>query len=135
MLLFKKKVIMIESTIQSTMNSYNRFLDILKGKPVDFIPRTPILMQFAAEYIGSNYSAFASDYRVLVEANLRCAKDFGMDQVSTISDPYRETQGYGANIHDVSVGGDGCCRCRHAVGDRIADGNRVIAHGRVGYDK
>jgi len=58
----------------------------------------PILMQFAAEHIGSNYGAFASDHRVLVEANLRCAEDFGFDQLSAISDPYRETAGFGAPI-------------------------------------
>jgi MtaA/CmuA family methyltransferase len=55
-------------------------------------------MQFAAEYIGSNYGTFAADFRVLVRANLACAQDFGFDQVSCISDPYRETQGFGADI-------------------------------------
>jgi MtaA/CmuA family methyltransferase len=62
-------------------------------------------MQFAAEYIGSNYGAFASDHKVLVEANMRCAIDFGMDQLSCISDPYRETAGFGAEIifHENSV--------------------------------
>jgi uroporphyrinogen-III decarboxylase len=65
-------------------------------------------MQFAAEHIGSNYGAFASDHRVLVEANLRCAEEFGFDQVSTISDPYRETQGFGAEIRYVR---DGVPRC------------------------
>jgi MtaA/CmuA family methyltransferase len=55
-------------------------------------------MQFAAEHIGSNYGAFASDHRVLTEANLACARDFGLDQVSAISDSYRETQGFGARI-------------------------------------
>jgi uroporphyrinogen-III decarboxylase len=55
-------------------------------------------MQFAAEHIGSYYGAFASDYRVLVEANLRCAEKFGIDQLNTMSDPYRETAGFGAPI-------------------------------------
>jgi MtaA/CmuA family methyltransferase len=80
------------------MNSLQRYFATLKGERPDFPPRVPILMQFAAEYIGSNYAAFASDYRVLVEANLRCASDFGMDQLSAISDPYRETAGFGAGI-------------------------------------
>ena len=92
------------------MNSLDRYLGVLKGEKVDFLPRLPILMQFAAEYIGSNYGAFASDYRVLVEANRACAEDFGMDQVSVISDPYRETQGFGAGIEYVS---DGVPRCPH----------------------
>jgi MtaA/CmuA family methyltransferase len=80
------------------MNSLQRYLDTLTGKPVDFVPRLPILMQYAAEYIGSNYGAFASDYKVLTEANIVCAREFGIDQMNTMSDPYRETQGYGAKI-------------------------------------
>ena len=91
------------------MNSLERYVGMLERKPVDFVPRLPILMQFAAEYIGSNYGAFAADYRVLVEANARCAEDFGMDQVSAISDPYRETQGFGAQIQFVR---DGVPKCQ-----------------------
>lgn len=91
------------------MNSFERYLGVVKGERVDFLPRVPILMQFAAEYIGSNYGAFASDYRVLTEANVRCAETFGMDQLSAISDPYRETQGFGAEIEYVR---DGVPRCR-----------------------
>jgi MtaA/CmuA family methyltransferase len=92
------------------MNSFERYLATLKGRPVDHLARVPILMDFAARHIGSNYGAFASDYRVLVEANLRCAADFGFDQLSAISDPYREVQGFGAEIEFVS---DGVPRCPH----------------------
>jgi MtaA/CmuA family methyltransferase len=81
---------------------------VLRGEEADILPRLPILMQFAAEFIGSNYGAFASDYRVLVEANLRCIEHFGFDQVSAISDPFRETQGFGAQIEFVR---DGVPRC------------------------
>lgn len=80
------------------MNSKQRYFHTLTGEPVDHIARIPILMQFAAEYIGSNYADFASDYRVLTESNLVCARDFGIDQLNTMSDPYRETQGFGAEI-------------------------------------
>jgi MtaA/CmuA family methyltransferase len=83
-------------------------LGILNGKPVDFLPRIPILMQFAAEYIGSNYAAFASDYQTLVKANRRCAVDFGFDQLSCISDPFRETQGFGGAVEYRE---DGVPRC------------------------
>lgn len=81
------------------MNSLERYLATVRGQPTDFLPRVPILMQFAAEHIGSNYAAFASDWRVLVESNLRCRDEFGFDQVSAISDPYREVQGFGGQIH------------------------------------
>ncbi|MFC1890428.1 uroporphyrinogen decarboxylase family protein [Thermodesulfobacteriota bacterium] len=80
------------------MTGYERYTAVLRGGPVDHLPRIPILMQYAAEYIGSDYAAFASDYRVLVDANRQCAKDFGIDQLSCISDPYRETQGFGATV-------------------------------------
>lgn len=80
------------------MNGYERYMSMVTKGRADVLPRVPIVMQFAAEYIGSNYGAFASDHRVLVEANRRCAEDFGFDQLSAISDPYRETQGFGAEI-------------------------------------
>ena len=80
------------------MNSLDRYLATLAGQPTDHLPRLPILMQFAAEYIGSNYGAFASDYRVLTDANIACNRDFGIDQMNTMSDPYVETQGFGAKI-------------------------------------
>jgi MtaA/CmuA family methyltransferase len=80
------------------MTPRERYEAVLTGARPDCLPRIPILMQFAAEYIGSNYGGFASDHRVLVEANIRCAEGFGLDQLSTISDPYRETSGFGAEI-------------------------------------
>lgn len=90
------------------MNGWERYRAVLEDGQPDHLPRLPILMAFAANHIGSNYGAFASDYRVLVEANLRCAESFGMDQVSAISDPYRETAGFGAEIEFVR---DGVPRC------------------------
>jgi len=92
------------------MDSRSRYFGVVVGKPVDFLPRIPILMRYAAEYIGSYYGAFAADYRVLVDANHRCAEGFGMDQVSAISDPFRETHGFGA---DIVFPRDDVPRCLH----------------------
>jgi MtaA/CmuA family methyltransferase len=61
-------------------------------------------MQFAAEYIGSTYADFAADYKILTRANVICAHEFGIDQLSCISDPYRETQGFGGKITYVTDG-------------------------------
>lgn len=80
------------------MNGKERYLATLAGERTDFVARTPILMRFAAEHIGSDYGTFTADHRVLVEANLRCADEFGMDQLSAISDPYREAEGFGATV-------------------------------------
>ena len=58
------------------MNSRQRYEAMLRGEAVDLLPRTPILMQFASEYIESPYGAFCSDFRVKVDGNVRCAEDF-----------------------------------------------------------
>jgi MtaA/CmuA family methyltransferase len=61
-------------------------------------PFYPILMHFAARYSGFTYGEFASDFKALVESNLRCREAFGMDAVGLISDPYRETAAFGAKV-------------------------------------
>ncbi|MBI9070241.1 MAG: uroporphyrinogen decarboxylase family protein [Melioribacteraceae bacterium] len=58
----------------------------------------PILMNFAAHFINKKYSHFASDYKVLVESNIKCMEEFNMDAVGLISDPYREASAFGAEI-------------------------------------
>lgn len=62
------------------------------------IPFHPIIMQFAARMIDKSYEEFMTDHRVLVDSNMRCLELFDMDAVSVISDPYRETSGFGARI-------------------------------------
>jgi MtaA/CmuA family methyltransferase len=81
------------------MNKLQQFEALAAGK-TDLLKTLfrPILMHFAARFIGKNYAEFASDYRVLVEANLRCMEYFEMDMVGLISDPYRETAAFGAKI-------------------------------------
>ncbi len=78
----------------------------------------PILMHFAARYSGYTYGEFASDYRVLVECNLKCMDDFGMDAVGLISDPYRETSAFGA---DITFLAEGVPRLRNILLTRMED--------------
>lgn len=68
----------------------------------------PILMHFIARYAGGNYARFASDYRFLVDANLKALNDFDIDMVGLISDPYRETSAFGARIEYISEGVPRC---------------------------
>ena len=89
-----------------------------KGTLTDKVLFRPILMQFAAEYIGKNYGQFASDYNVLVEANLRCLDDVGLDMLGLISDPYRETSAFGAKIKYVP---NGVPRCLDLIVKNIDD--------------
>jgi uroporphyrinogen decarboxylase len=90
----------------------------IEGKANEKVLFRPILMQFAAEYIGSNYGKFASDHKVLVEANLRCMEDFNLDMLGLISDPYRETSAFGAKIEYVK---NGVPRCLNLVVNSMDD--------------
>ncbi len=77
---------------------------LVAGQQVSEILFAPILMHFAARQIGKTYGEFASDYRVLVDANVHAVKEFGMDIASLISDPYRETSAFGAEIEFIDEG-------------------------------
>ena len=85
------------------MNSYERYMAVIEHAPCDILPRLPILMALAANHIGATYGEFAADYRVLVKANEHCVRDFGFDQLSAISDPYRETTGFGGEVEFLSM--------------------------------
>jgi MtaA/CmuA family methyltransferase len=58
----------------------------------------PITMMFAAARIGAPYRDYAADHRVLAEAQIRTASEFGFDHVSVISDPAREAADLGAAV-------------------------------------
>ena len=94
--------------------------NILPGKTM-FVP---ILMHFIARYAGGNYARFASDYRFLVEANLRALENFDIDMVGLISDPYRETSAFGADIEYIP---EGVPRCLNLVINSPED---VLSLGR-----
>lgn len=84
------------------MTPKERLMNRLEGKPVDKIPNLNIVMLFAANYAGVQYGDFCYDYRRLVEAQYKTAVDFGIDILSTMSDPYREAHDYGARIQKVA---------------------------------
>jgi len=52
-------------------------------------------MSWAANFIGRTYRDYYLDGDVLVEAQLAVVRAFNLDQVSAISDPWREASGYG----------------------------------------
>jgi len=80
------------------MNGRERILAMIDGRPVDCLPLMPITMMFAADRIGVHYGRYATDHRVMVEAQLRTAEEFDFDYVSAISDPAREASDFGAAV-------------------------------------
>lgn len=80
------------------MTSRERVLGHLAGRPVDRLPLLPITMMFACDQIGARYRDYCTDYRVLVEGQIRTAEAFGFDYVNTMSDPAREAADCGATV-------------------------------------
>ena len=77
------------------MTSKERYLAAIRGQPRDRVPITPIFMAWAAHHVGRSYREFYLDGDVLAEAQLAVTRAFGVDQVSAISDPWRESSAYG----------------------------------------
>lgn len=77
------------------MTPKERLYAVIAGRPCDRPPVTPIFMSWAAHYIARTYRDYYLDGDVLVGAQLAVSKAFGTDQVSAISDPWREASGFG----------------------------------------
>src|SRR5512142_1025824 len=78
-----------------TMTPKERIQATIRGQSIDRPAVTPIFMSWAAHFIGRTYRDYYLDGDVLVEAQLAVAKAFNLDQVSAISDPWREASAYG----------------------------------------
>lgn len=78
-------------------NRRDRFFAFLENRPVDRLPVMPVTMIFAADQIGVPYGRYALDHRVLAEAQIRTAREFGFDHVSAITET-REARDCGAGI-------------------------------------
>jgi MtaA/CmuA family methyltransferase len=80
------------------MTGRERILAHLDSRPVDRLPLMPITMQFACDQIGARYRDYCTDYRVLVEGQIRTVERFGFDYVNTMSDPARAAAVCGATV-------------------------------------
>jgi uroporphyrinogen decarboxylase len=68
---------------------------VLEGRPYDRPPVTPIFMAWAAHFTGHSYRDYYLDGNVLVAAQLAVVREFHLDQISAISDPWREASDFG----------------------------------------
>jgi MtaA/CmuA family methyltransferase len=102
------------------MTKKEKFTRLCEGSAIDSpVLFQPILMHFAARFNKKNYAQFASDYKILVDCNIRALEYFDMDMVGLISDPYRETSAFGAEIEYVD---EGVPRC---LGNIVKDRNDI----------
>ena len=77
------------------MTPKERIYAILKGGSYDRPAVTPIFMAWSANFIGRTYRDYYLDGDVLAQAQLAVTKAFNLDQISAISDPWREASAYG----------------------------------------
>jgi len=77
------------------MTPKERIYAILKGDSYDRPAVTPIFMAWSANFIGRSYRDYYLDGDVLAEAQLAVVRTFNLDQISAISDPWREASAYG----------------------------------------
>jgi len=80
------------------MNSRERCLAAIEGRPVDRTPVFPLLMSFSAGCLGVSYREFASNGHVLAEAQLKARALFGVDAITACSDAFRVSADLGGEM-------------------------------------
>ena len=77
------------------MTPKERLHATIQGTPYDRPAVTPIFMAWAGNFIGRTYRDYYLDGDVLAESQLAVTRAFNLDQISAISDPWREASAYG----------------------------------------
>ena len=80
------------------MNSKERCMAAIQGKPIDRVPVFPLLMFFAQSRHGISYRQFATDGRALAEAQLNIRERFPVDALTACSDAFRVAADLGAEM-------------------------------------
>jgi MtaA/CmuA family methyltransferase len=80
------------------MNSKERCMAAIQGKPVDRVPVFPLLMFFAQSRFAIPYREFATNGRALAEAQLNIRDKFPVDALTACSDAFRVSADLGAEM-------------------------------------
>jgi MtaA/CmuA family methyltransferase len=80
------------------MTGLERTIKFLNGESVDHPPFHPIIMRWAAKYAGIKYRDFCLDPYSKCKAMNLCAKDFNIDWVTVMSDPWAEASAFGIQV-------------------------------------
>lgn len=80
------------------MTSLDRTFAFLYGEKVDRPPFHPIIMRWAAKYAGVKYRDFCTDHNAKCYAMIKCARDFDLDWVTVLSDPWAEATAFGIQV-------------------------------------
>ena len=80
------------------MTGLERTLSFVKNGHYDHAPFHPIIMRWAARYAGVSYRAFCTSPEAKCQAMIKCARDFGIDWVTVMSDPWAEASAFGIEV-------------------------------------
>jgi MtaA/CmuA family methyltransferase len=80
------------------MTGLERTISFLNGQTVDRPPFHPIIMRWAAKYAGVKYREFCTDPVTKCMAMIQCAKDYEIDWVTVMSDPWAEASAFGITV-------------------------------------
>jgi uroporphyrinogen decarboxylase len=81
------------------MTGYERTVAFLNRQTVDRPPFHPIIMRWAAKYAGVKYREFCTDPETKCLAMIKCARDFDIDWVTVMSDPWAEASAFGIEVN------------------------------------
>lgn len=104
------------------MTGKQRCMNAIAGNPVDRVPVFPLLMFFAQKRYGISYREFATNGRLLAEAQLNMAAAYPLDAVTACSDAFRVSADLGA---DMAYPEDKPPFARHPLIERSADLDRL----------
>jgi MtaA/CmuA family methyltransferase len=80
------------------MDSRERFMRTLEGREADRVPVFPMLMAFSAVRAGLTYREFASEGRLLAEAQVAMQERFSLDCITVCSDAFRLSGALGGEL-------------------------------------
>lgn len=80
------------------MTGLQRTLAFIKGDQSDRTPFHPIIMRWAAKYAGVSYREFCTEPAAKCYSMIKCARDFGLDWVTVMSDPWAEASAFGIKV-------------------------------------
>ena len=80
------------------MTGLERTMAFLAMEPVDRPPFHPMIMRWAAKYDNALYRDFCTVPETKCKAMIRCAKDFDIDWVTVMSDPWAEASAFGIEV-------------------------------------
>src|ERR1035438_10278449 len=79
------------------MTGRERILALLSGQEAEHLPCMPMTMMFAADVLEVKYGQYIKDHKIMVEAQVKTASNFGLDYVSAVGSA-PETVDLGARI-------------------------------------